>query len=33
MISWQKNLRNLIIEFKNKGYTFNHIEEMNIITN
>ena len=32
MISWKKYLENVIHDFKNIGYNFNHIEEMNIIT-
>ena len=32
MNSWRKYLQNVIDDFKYKGYTFNHIEEMNIIT-
>ena len=31
MISWQKFLGKVIDDFKNKGYNFNHIEEMNFI--
>ena len=32
MISWQKFLEKVIDDFGSKGYNFNHIEEMNIIT-
>ena len=32
MFSWKKYLENVIDDFKNKEYNFNHIEEMNIIT-
>ena len=32
MISWQTFLTKVIDHFKNKGYNFNHIEELNIIT-
>ena len=32
LISWKKDLENLIEDFENKGYDFNHIEEMNILT-
>ena len=32
MISWRNYLENVIDDFKNKGYKFNHIEEMNNIT-
>ena len=32
LISWRKYLENVIDGLKNKGYNFNHIEEMNIIT-
>ena len=32
IISWQKFLEKVIDDFKNKGYIFNHIEEVNIIT-
>ena len=32
MISWSRFLEKVIDEFKNKGYTFNRIAEMNIIT-
>ena len=31
MISWRKFLQNVINDFKNKGYTFDHIAEKNII--
>ena len=33
LISWSNFLENVIDDFKNKGYFFNHIAEMNIITN
>ena len=32
MNSWQNFLENVIDDFKNKGYKFNHLEEINIIT-
>ena len=32
MISWQSFLGKVIDDFKNQGYKFKHIEEMNIIT-
>ena len=32
MNSWKKYLGNVIDDFKNKGYNFNHIEELIIIT-
>ena len=32
MISWSKFLGKVISDFKDKGYNFNHIAEMNIIT-
>ena len=32
MISWSNFLKKVIDGFKNKGYTFNHIAEMHIIT-
>ena len=32
MISWSNFLEKVIDDFKNKGYTFNDIAEMNIIT-
>ena len=32
MISWKKYLENVIDDFKDEGYNFNHIEKMNIIT-
>ena len=32
MISWSKVLENVLDDFKNKGYSFEHIAEMNIIT-
>ena len=32
MISWKKYLENVIDDFRNKGYNFNHIEEKNIKT-
>ena len=32
MISWKKFLEKLIDAFKDKGYNFNHIAEMHIIT-
>ena len=32
MISWKKYLENVIDDFKNEGYNFNHIEEMKFIT-
>ena len=32
MISWQNFLEKVVDDFKNKGYNFNHIEEMKIIT-
>ena len=32
MISWQNFSGKVIDNFKNKGYNFNHIEELNIIT-
>ena len=31
-ISWSKFLEKVIGDFKDKGYTFNHIAEMHIIT-
>ena len=32
MVSWRIFFKNVIRDFKDKGYIFNHIEEMNIIT-
>ena len=32
MHSWEKFMENVIKDFKNKGYNFNHIAKMNIIT-
>ena len=32
MISWLNFLEKVIDDFKNKGYAFNHIAEMKIIT-
>ena len=32
MISWSNFLEKVIDNFKNKGYTFNHIAEMHVIT-
>ena len=32
MIFWQNFLRKIINDFKNKGYDFNHIEDLNNIT-
>ena len=32
MISWSKFLEKVIDDFNNKGYSFNHISEMHIIT-
>ena len=32
MIRWKSFLENVIDDFKDKGYTFNHITEMHIIT-
>ena len=32
IISWEKNLDNVIDDFNNKGYNLNHTGEMNIIT-
>ena len=32
MFSWYKFLENIISDFKNKGYNFNQIAEMNILT-
>ena len=32
IISWQNFLENVFDDFKNKGYNFNHFEEMNLIT-
>ena len=32
LFSWKKYLENVINNFKNKGYNFNHFEELNIIT-
>ena len=32
MISWQNFLKNVIEYFKNRGYNFKHIEQMNNIT-
>ena len=32
MISWSTFLEKVIDDFKNNGYTFNHIAELNIIT-
>ena len=32
MISWSNFSENVIDDFKNKGYSFNHIAEMHIIT-
>ena len=32
MVSWSNFLKKVIDDFKNKGYTFNHIAEMHIET-
>ena len=32
MVSWKKSLDSVIDDFKDKGYNFKHIEEMNILT-
>ena len=32
MISWKKYLDKVIDDFKNKVYSFNHFEELNIVT-
>ena len=32
MISWKNFLGKVIDDFKDKGYTFNHIAEMHIVT-
>ena len=32
MCSWYKFLKNVISDFKDEGYFFNHIAEMNTIT-
>ena len=32
MPSWQTFLKKVIDDLKNKGYNFNHIEEINITT-
>jgi len=32
LISWSNFLKEVIDDFKNKGYSFNHIAEMHIIT-
>ena len=32
IVSWKEYLENLINDFKNKGYKFNHIEKLNPIT-
>ena len=32
MCYWHKLLQNVVKDFKDKGYNFNHIAEMNIIT-
>ena len=32
MIAWKKYLEYVIDDFKDKGYNFNHIEKMKIIT-
>ena len=32
MCSWQKSLENVTNDNKNKGYNFNHVAAMNIIT-
>ena len=32
MISWSTFMEKVIDDFKNNGYTFNHIAELNIIT-
>ena len=32
MVSWKNFLEKLIDDFKDKGYIFNHIAEMHIIT-
>ena len=32
MCFWYKSLESVIRDFKDEGYNFNHIEEMNIIT-
>ena len=32
MISWLNFLEKVVDDFKNKGYTLNHMAEMNIIT-
>ena len=32
MICWQSFSEKLIVDFKSKGYNFNHIEEVNNIT-
>ena len=32
MISWKNFLEKVITDFSNKGYSFNHIAELNVIT-
>ena len=32
MMSWHNFLKKVIGDFKNQGYNFNHIAEMNVIT-
>ena len=32
MHTWEKFIENVIKDFKNEGYNFNHIAEMNVIT-